>query len=227
MFTQRTEFSKNFPDLRRVMNDGVRFYVEEGMEVAYPSITSVLSFINKDKFTAWRKKVGEEEAERVKRHSTTRGTDLHTLLEHYLQNDDVTKLEEYKIPLVNLMFHYVKSHLDKRLDNVYNQETQMLSHKLGLAGTVDLICEVDGELSIVDFKTSVKAKPEKWLEDYFVQLSAYWAMYAEHTGIVAKKLVVILVGENGDIQIVERRNIMPYLKTLRNYVSKFVQHQNE
>ena len=69
-----------------------------------------------------------------------------------------------------------------------------------------LICDVDGEMSIVDFKTSEKAKPEEWLEDYFVQLSAYWAMFSERTGVVPKKLVVFLVAENGEVQIVERDN---------------------
>jgi len=102
----------------------------------------------------------------------------------------------------------------------------MYSDKLCLAGTVDLICEVDGELAIVDFKTSEKAKPEEWLEDYFVQLSAYWAMFSEKTGVIPKKLVVWLVAENGDVQIVERTNIMYYLRTLQDYVSKFVQHRD-
>ena len=102
----------------------------------------------------------------------------------------------------------------------------MKSDKLCLAGTVDLICEVDGELSIVDFKTSAKEKPEEWLEDYFVQLSAYWAMFSERTGVVPKKLVVFLVGENGDVQIVERRNIMKYLTTLRDYADQFIQFRD-
>ena len=91
---------------------------------------------------------------------------------------------------------------------------------------MDLIAEFDGELSIVDFKTSEKEKPEEWLEDYFVQLSAYWAMFSEATGVVPKKLVVFLVGENGDVQIVERRNIMNYLETLRDYASQFVRHRD-
>jgi ATP-dependent exoDNAse (exonuclease V) beta subunit len=97
-----------------------------------------------------------------------------------------------------MMFQASKFYLDTRLDNIYHQETTMASDKLEVAGTVDLICEVDGELAIVDFKTSAKEKPEEWLEDYFVQLSAYWAMFSERTGIVPKKLVVFLVGEDGD-----------------------------
>ena len=85
---------------------------------------------------------------------------------------------------------------------------------------------VDGELSIVDFKTSEKEKPEEWLEDYFVQLSAYWAMFSEKTGIVPKKLVVFLVAENGDVQIVERKNIMNYLTKLQDYATQCIQYRD-
>ena len=148
------------------------------------------------------------------------------MFEHYINNEDVTKFDEYQKPLIQLMFKAAKPHLDSRLDNIYQQETRMFSHRLCLAGAVDLICEVDGELAIVDFKTSKAEKPEEWLEDYFVQLSAYWAMFSERTGMVPEKLVVFLVGENGDVQIVERRNIMNYLETLRDYVSQFVQHRD-
>ena len=189
-------------------------------------MTSVLSFINGPKFAEWRKRVGEEAANKKTKHATTRGTRLHTLFEHYLNNDDVTSLKEYKVPLVNLMFQSAKGALADHISTIYQQETQMSSDRLCLAGTVDLICEWDGELAVVDFKTSEKTKPEKWLESYFVQLSAYWAMFSEKTGVIPKKLVVFLVAENGDVQIVERRNIMHYLEILRDYVNQFVENRD-
>lgn len=201
-------------------------YYEVGDEVMYPSVTSVISFINREKFAGWRARVGNEEANKITKHATTRGTKLHLVLEKFLQNEDIKLLDEYQSPLIQYMFNFVKPHLEERLDNIYQQETPMFSNRLCLAGTVDLICEVDGELAIVDFKTSAKEKPEEWLEDYFVQLSAYWAMFSEKTGVVPKKLVVILVGENGDVQIVQRRNIMTYLETLKDYASRFIQYRN-
>ena len=70
----------------------------------------------------------------------------------------------------------------------------MSSDRLCLGGTVDLICEFDGELAVVDFKTSAKTKQEDGWKSYFVQLSAYWAMFSEKTGVVPKKLVVFLGG---------------------------------
>ena len=225
MFIQRDDYKSSFKNLERFLIEGVRYYGVDD-SIAYPSITSVISFINRAKFADWRQRVGVEEANRVSKQATTRGTDLHLVFEEYIANRDYKSLEAWKRPLIQLMFKAAKPHLDSRIDNIFQQETRMCSHKLQLAGSVDLICEVDEELAIVDFKTSKAEKPEEWLEDYFVQLSAYWAMFSERTGVVPKKLVVFLVGENGDVQIVERRNIMDYLKTLQDYASKFIQHRD-
>jgi genome maintenance exonuclease 1 len=224
-FTHCDDFKDSFKSIEQINEDNVRYYKVEG-DNCYPSITSVLSFINRKKFADWRARVGNEEANRKCKKGTTRGTAFHLVNEYYLNNDDYESLKDYQNPLIQLMFKANKADLDNRIGNIYQQETRMYSDKLCLAGTVDLICDVDGELSIVDFKTSEKEKPEEWLEDYFVQLSAYWAMFSEATGVVPKKLVVWLVGENGDVQIIERRNIMYYLTTLQDYVSKFIQYRD-
>ena len=227
MFILRDDYTSSFDfNLKRVTVDGVRYYMDEDLEEAYPSVTSVLSFINKPKFAAWRKRVGEEAANKKTKRATTRGTRLHTLFEHYLNNEPINDREEYQVPLINLMFNAAKPVLDKRIDNIFEQETFMRSTKLELAGTVDLIAEFDGELSIIDFKTSEREKSEEWLESYFVQLSAYWAMFAEATGVVPKQLVVFLVAENGDIQIVKKDNPLHYLRILRDYASQFAEHNN-
>ena len=224
-FTQCDTYKGHFREMKRLMEDQVRYYQVDG-KVSYPSVTSVISFISREKFASWRAKVGEKEANRKTKHATTRGTKLHRVFEEYLQNGDYKSLDEYQVPLVNLMFNSAKKDLDSRLSNIYQQETNMYSDRLCLAGTVDLICDVDGEMAIVDFKTSEKTKPEEWLEDYFVQLSAYWAMFSEKTGVVPKKLVVFLVAESGEVQIVERTNPLDYLKTLRDYVSQFIQYRD-
>jgi len=225
MFTHCHDTRSKFGDLQRLMESGTRYYQVDD-QTTYPSVTSVISFISRKKFADWRARVGEEAANKKTKHATTRGTKLHSVFEHYINNEDYESLDEYQVPLIQMMFKAAKFYLDTRLDNIYQQETPMMSHRLCLAGTVDLICEVDGELAIVDFKTSEKEKPEEWLEDYFVQLSAYWAMFSEATGLVPKKLVVFLVGENGDVQIVERRNIMNYLETLKNYASQFIEYRD-
>ena len=225
MFKQCEEYRDMFSHLSRRNIDETRYY-EVGNDVIYPSITSVISFISRETFAGWRARVGEKEANRITKKATTRGTGFHKLVEVYLQNGDYKSLDEYEVPLINLMFRASKSTIDSRLNNIYHQETPMFSDRLCLAGTVDLICEVDGELSIVDFKTSEKTKPEEWLENYFVQLSAYWAMFSEKTNVVPKKLVVFLVTESGETQIVERRNPIHYLSILRDYVSQFIRYRD-
>jgi ATP-dependent exoDNAse (exonuclease V) beta subunit len=226
MFTIVEKFRSLFSEVKRVLKDGVRYYVLEDKEEAYPSITSVISHVNRKKWADWQQKVGLQEANRVRNHSTRRGTKFHSVAEIYLQNGDYKSMEEMNDPLIQLMFAAARPHFDSRLSNIVCQEQMMASSKIGVAGTVDLICDVDGELSIVDFKTAKAEKPEEWLEDYFVQLSAYWAMFSERTGTPPKKLVVFLVGENGDVQIVERRNIMDYLETLQDYVDQFIQSRD-
>ena len=225
MFNQREDYRQLFSELNRKNIDETRYY-EVGDDVIYPSITSVISFISRKKFADWRAKIGNEKANQITKQATTRGTKLHHVLEVYLQNGDYKGLEEYQVPLINMMFHSAKPDIDKKLNNIYHQETAMFSDRLCLAGTVDLICEVDGELSIVDFKTSKQPKPEAWLENYFVQLSAYWAMFSEKTQVVPKKLVVFLIAENGETQIVERTNPHYYLKILQDYVSQFIQYRD-
>ena len=225
MFNHCDNFKDAFKPIEQLNEDNVRYYKIEGNN-CYPSITSVISFINRKKFADWRARVGNEAANKKCKKATTRGTRLHLINEYYLKNWDYTLLKEWEVPLIQMMFNSNKSKLDEQINNIYYQEQRMYSDKLCLAGTVDLVCEHDGELAIVDFKTSEQEKPEEWLEDYFVQLSAYWAMFSEKTGVAPKKLVVWLVAEDGSVQIVERTNIMNYLTTLQDYVSKFIQHRD-
>ena len=92
-----------FLNLSRKNIDETRYY-EVGDDVIYPSITSVISFISRKKFADWRAKIGNEKANQITKQATTRGTKLHHVLEVYLQNGDYKGLEEYQVPLINMMF---------------------------------------------------------------------------------------------------------------------------
>ena len=74
--------------------DGVRYYKipDEEEPLRLVSITSITSHFNKQIFLDWRKRVGNEEADRVTKAATTRGTDMHTLTEHYLKNEKLPKV---------------------------------------------------------------------------------------------------------------------------------------
>ena len=180
----------DLPKLSRETIDGVRYYsVPDNDElIRLVSITSVTSHFNKQIFLNWRKKVGDEKADRVTKAATTRGTNMHTLTEHYLKNDQ--KLPDVP-PISKFLFNVAKEKLSK-IDNIHALEGSLYSRHLGIAGTVDCIAEYDGELSIIDFKTSAKPKPREWIENYFVQAMAYGCMFYELTGISVKKLVIIM-----------------------------------
>ena len=210
----------NLPQLERETIDGVRYYkVPDDEElIKLVSITSVTSHFNKEIFINWRKKVGNEETDRITKAATKRGTDMHTLTEHYLKNDQ--ELPEVP-PISEFLFKIAKSKLNL-INSIHTLEGSLYSKQLGIAGTVDCIAEYNGELSIIDFKTSKKPKPREWIEHYFVQAMAYGCMLYELTGISVKKLVIIMACENGECIVYEEYDKAKYIKLLTEYIRKFV-----
>ena len=207
------------PKLERETIDGVRYYKvpDDDELLKLVSITSVTSHFNKEIFVNWRKKVGNETADKITKAATGRGTDMHTLTEHYLLNEDLPKVR----PISDFLFKIAKPKLNL-INSIYTLEGSLYSKQLGIAGTVDCIAEYNGELSIIDFKTSKKPKPRDWIEHYFVQAMAYGCMFYELTGISIKKLVIIMACENGECIVYEENDKAKYIKLLTEYISKFV-----
>ena len=213
------------PYLERETIDGVRYYkVPEGDElVRLVSITSVTSHKNRQFFAEWRKKVGEEEANKITKQATSRGTDMHTLCEIYLKN---LKLPSDVLPISQMLFQTAKPYLNN-INNIRALENSLYSKVLGIAGTVDCIAEYNGELAVIDFKTSKKPKPKDWIEHYFVQCAAYACMLYEITGIIVKKFVIIMACENGECEIYEEYDKTKYIKLLTEYIREFVRDKLE
>ena len=214
----------NLQPLEREHVDGVRYYKvpDEEEIIKMVSITSVTSHFNKEIFVKWRKKVGNEEADRITKAATGRGTDMHTLTEHYLKNENLPEVR----PISDFLFKIAKGELNK-IDNIYALEGPLYSKELGIAGTVDCIAEYNGELAIIDFKTSKKPKPRNWIEHYFVQCMAYGCMLYEMKGIPIKKLVIIMACENGECEIYEEYDKAKYIRLLQQYIRKFINDKLE
>tara|TARA_B100000945_G_scaffold272819_1_gene235468 strand:- start:178 stop:855 length:678 start_codon:yes stop_codon:yes gene_type:complete len=214
----------DLPKLSRETIDGVRYYSvpDEDEPLKLVSITSVTSHHNKEIFVKWRKKVGDAEADRITRQATSRGTDTHTLTEAYLYNKDLPEVQ----PLSKMLFQIYKSELNK-ISRVHALEGSLYSKELGIAGTVDCIAEYNGELAIIDFKTSKKPKPREWVDHYFVQCMAYGCMLYELTGIAVKKLVIIMACENGESIVYEEYDKKKYIKLLTEYIREFIQSKIE
>jgi genome maintenance exonuclease 1 len=215
----------DLPQLERETIDGVRYYKvpDEDQLLKLVSITSVTSHKNRKFFEGWRKKVGEEEADRITKAATSRGTDMHTLSEFYLKNLDCPS---DVLPISEMLFQNAVPYLDL-INNIYALESSLYSKFLGIAGTVDCIAEYNGELSIIDFKTSKKPKPRAWIEHYFVQCCAYACMLHELTGLSVKKFVIIMSCENGECIVYEEYDKRKYIKLLVQYIREFIQSKLE
>jgi len=206
----------DLPSLDRETIDGVRYYDIPG-ESKLVSITSITSWINREIFRSWRARVGNEEADKVTKAATSRGTDMHTLTENYLLNEELPTVQ----PLSEFLFKQSKPQLNL-IDNIHAIEKPLYSLKLGVAGTVDCIAEYEGELAVIDFKTSKKPKPRKWIDHYFVQCAAYACMLYEMKEIPVKKFVIIMSCEDGEVVVYEERDKAKYIKLLSEYIGEFV-----
>ena len=197
------------PEITTESIKGKRFYVTpEGNK--YPSITTVLSDRNKEGIIKWRESVGNDVANQVMRQAASRGTAVHTLIENYLNNEELSKQAVLPVAL----FVTMKSELDN-INNIRIQEGGLYSDKLGVAGRVDCIAEYKGKISVIDFKTSTKEKKEEWVENYFIQGSAYCEMYEERFLQPIEQVVILIVTEDGAVQtfIKDKRDYLPLLKT--------------
>jgi len=196
-----THIHHDIAKLKRIDSDKGRVYQTPNGK-AYPSVTSVTGLHGKEAIFAWRKRVGEEEANRVSAKATKRGTRVHSLCEDFLNNKsvdpDIFEVETWNSILPEL----------RRIDNIHCLETQLYSDHLRVAGTVDCIAEYNGRMSVIDFKTSKRAKSRDDIQGYFMQTSAYAVMFEERTGIPVDRLVILMtVDEQPEASVfIEKRD---------------------
>jgi len=202
--------------------DGFRFYDIDGK--AYPSITTVLGIQKKAQLQEWRDKIGENVANWEMGRAARRGKATHLLIEQYIKG--LTPSERGVLPLG--LFRLIKPYVDQ-IDNIHCLETIMYSKKLTIAGQVDCIAEYNGKLSVIDFKTANKERQESWIENYFMQTSAYAQMYEELFGKEIEQIVILLASEDGTVQnfIKEKKDYMEPLKKSINDFYKYYEELNK
>ena len=208
---------KNFSleELNTETVNGKRYYVTPQGKL--PSITTVLSILSRDAIKKWRERVGEAEANKISTKASRRGTNVHAMCEHYINNDLDTK--KY-LPNDRETFNSLKPVLDEHLNNIYAQEVPLWSSYLGVAGRVDCIAEWDGKLSVIDFKTSRKLKKKEYISNYFQQCAAYAVMWEERTGIPINKIVVVIAVDGEEPQVFEEKRdnyIYECVETIARY----------
>ena len=200
------------PSQREVI-DGGRVYVTPAGNV-YPSITSILGRKPKPGIEEWRKKVGSKEANRITKESTELGTMVHNLCEQYLYNMPLAESPDEVVSVFNRLRFLLGN-----IDNIYGLELPLHSNVLKVAGTADCVAEYNGILSVIDFKTSRKAKREDWIEDYFIQAFFYAAAFYEMTGAVPEQIVILVaVRDTFEVQVFKKP-----MSEMDVYISKLLE----
>jgi len=178
---------------------GRKYVLPDGRK--YDSVTTILSHAKDKTFLKeWRDRVGEEEANRIVKRSSSRGTKLHDACEKYLKNELTDMKIKTLMPDVKDFFLQLKPLIDKNVGVVYGTEQALFSDRLKIAGRTDCIAEWSGKISIVDYKNSIKEKREDWIQDYFIQCTAYANLFEDLTGLPIEQIVVLIANEEGTPQ---------------------------
>lgn len=209
------------PKLTRV--DGETRLYETPTGKKYPSVTTVLGAMSdKSGLVEWRQRVGEEEANRVSRRATTRGTALHSLWEKLVLNEEFDRVAAREKHLMNFhMYEQLEKVLVSDVNNIKCSEATLFSHKLKVAGTVDLIADYKGKPSIIDFKTSGKPKKKEWISGYFLQAAIYSYMYWEMMQEMHAQLVVMIAIEDSNEPQVFVDNVSKWIDEARDTINRY------
>ena len=199
---QHEKMDLGYLDLDSVTSKRGRCY-RDPSGVEYPSVTTVLKILSEDSIRKWRRRVGDEEANRVSSRASSRGTQVHSIVEDYLNNENT---KDY-FPHVKQSLQNLRPILDKSIGRIFGLEVALFSSYLGMAGRCDCIAEFDGVPSIVDFKTSLRPKKKEYISNYFAQASAYAIMFEERTGLAIPNTVIVMdVDESKPIVFKEHRD---------------------
>jgi len=140
-----------------------------------PSVTTILAATQSDEKRAsllkWKEKVGDFKADEIKNQAASRGTAMHSYLEHHINGGGLLDLSSEGREAESM----AKTIIDKGLGDlqeIWGSEVTLYYPGL-FAGATDLCGIYQGRDSIVDFKQSNKPKKEEWIEDYKLQLAAY------------------------------------------------------
>ena len=162
-------------------------------EKKVPSVTTILnatqSSEKKASLDAWRERVGHQEAQRIMIDASTRGTEMHYVLEQYINGKGYFNLSK-KGAQARLMAHRLIEDGLGPLTKVFGSEVN-LAYEDQWAGSTDLVAIYDGKPSIIDFKQSNKPKKEEYITDYYYQIAAYSLAHKKQHGEILQGFIAI------------------------------------
>ena len=163
-----------YPNSIRSIINGSRHYALEGSSL--PSVTTILkatqSEEDKASLAAWKERIGEAEAERIKKEASNRGSSMHSFLERFLLGKFNLDLLEEENKSKKMALEIIDNGLKNKLTEIWGAES-VVYYPGRYAGTADCIGIYEGKETILDFKQSNKPKKQEYVSDYFMQISGY------------------------------------------------------
>lgn len=187
----------------------------------FPSITTILGkTAYMPWLDAWKKRVGEEEAARISKIATDRGTLIHEYLERYWNKEEIREDLAKEPRDIRLMTNQLVYASKKSITEVWAQELAVWDEELKVAGRLDMLGKWNGIPAVIDFKTSKKKKRAGDIKDYYVQVASYAKSCNQLFNLNIKKLVILITVETGDMQVFEGF-VAPYLPDLRHRINQY------
>lgn len=184
-----------YEPLTRVDGEGGRKYVYG--DTRLPSVTTILSGTkDQSHLDEWVKRVGVEQAEKIKNDSATVGTHLHSVIERMVLGRPLPAPKNWLMCKGYEMGYRIVNTYFEHLSEIWGSEV-MLYYPEKYAGTTDLVGVYRGKPCIIDFKQTNKMKKREWIDDYFCQLAAYALAHDAVHGTDIKTGVVLMASQQG------------------------------
>lgn len=190
----------NYPELQTTSYMNGRWY--ETPAGWFPSITTILGHTEPPEKVAslqrWRDSIGHEEADRITNEQAHHGTNVHLLLERYLKGEQLdAPIDGEPVRKEDMgSFNSVKLLL-RPISEVWGQEICLYSSDVEVAGRCDCVGVYNGKPTIIDFKTSRRAKGHDDISNYRVQLAFYAKAHDELLGTNIRQGVIIMATNGG------------------------------
>jgi hypothetical protein len=184
----------------------------------YPGVTTILSATkpqrDKQKLDEWKAKVGAEQAEFISKSACDRGSEVHKCIEDTLVGKTPICSEQH------LSFWESIRPVLKNVSNIQLIEGA-LWHPEGFAGSVDCVADWNGQLSVIDWKTSTKPKKEQWILDYKLQTAAYCAAVNRLYNLKINRGVIVIANGNKPADVFEIDDLFGYWQQFKKRVKLF------
>lgn len=193
----------NYKTLTRDDSTGRRLYqTPDG--VAVPSVTTILDKTKpaeaREALARWKKAVGEQKAQEITAEAAGRGTRMHKFLEDHIKG--IPLKESVTNPFAQQSLDMARKVIAEgfpKINEVWGSEVPLYFPEL-YAGTTDCCGMHDGEEAILDFKQTNKPKKREWIDDYFLQLTAYALAHNEVHGTNIRKGVILMCSKDYEYQ---------------------------